>query len=123
MLCQLALCEIEFRAAGGSEQLLAGLDRVFSRVQHDIRLGLRCKFRNSTESYSDALDLCNRMTNKASFFHKKLRLDALTGELRVSALKDSVRQSYEAEVSTLAEELKSSTVASRARRARRFWPR
>lgn len=108
VLCQLTVCEIELGHTEEAQELLARLDRVFPRVRLDIRIGLRCNFEIARKRYGDALVLSGRITDKDSVFYKKMRHDALVGELRGSGLKDSLRHAYEVELARLIDELKAS---------------
>ena len=51
--------------------------------------------------------MSERITDKNTFFYKKIRYDALAGELRFSTLKDKTRTDYQDEVSRLEKELDS----------------
>ncbi len=88
-----------------AKELLARLDRTFRNVRRDIRIGLRCRFEIVRERYQEALSLSKRIQDKTTFFYKKIRLDALEGELGISALKDDIRTAYEAEMVGLEQEL------------------
>ena len=105
VLSQLAYCEIETGDIEQAERVLDQLDRDYARRSKDIRLALRCLLENRRRRFGTALSLSQSVTAKTSIYYKKLRLEALSGELEVSSLKDSVRAAYEREVATLRQEL------------------
>jgi tetratricopeptide (TPR) repeat protein len=105
VLAQLAYCEIEIGNLGGAEKLLEKLNNRFSRIHHDIRLGLRCRFEIARGHYGEALSICEQLHDKSTFFYKKIRFDSLAGEIQKSALKDRDRASYEDELHKLGTEL------------------
>jgi hypothetical protein len=82
------------------------------RLRRDIRVALRCSFEVARGKYSDALLQSDRIVDKNTIFYKRIRFDALIGELRYTALRDEVRQRYQQEADGLADELKAFGKAS-----------
>jgi tetratricopeptide (TPR) repeat protein len=105
VIAQLIYCEIELDNIQDAENLLNELDRKFGNIRHDVRLGLRCRLEIAQKRFGKALTLSERSRDKQSLFHKKIRYDALTGELRNSALIDTTRDAYETELAELRDEL------------------
>ncbi len=106
VISQLILCEIESGNLPEADELLQRLDRDYGHIRRDIRLALRCRLENNHGNYGNALTLSEQINDKTTVFWKKIRRDALSGELQASALKDSVRATYEEELSSLETELK-----------------
>ena len=102
---QLIYCEIELGNTVEAEELLTDLDQRFGNVRRDIRIGLRCRLEIARNRYSVAISLSERITDKNTFFYKKIRYDALEGEIRVSGLRDDIRAAYEDELDMLEEDL------------------
>lgn len=105
MLVQLITCEIEDGNLDEAEKLLTQIDRKFGNIRRDIRVSLRCRYEIARGKYSEALAQSERIGDKNNFFYKKIRLDALRGELKYSALPDSLRNNYEKEVNQLEGEI------------------
>jgi len=101
VLATLAHCEIESANLPQAETLLERLESKFGHIRSDIRVGLRCKLEIARGRNGDALAQAERMKTKDSVFYKKIRHDALRGELAHSALPDPVRASYTEEVARL----------------------
>jgi len=104
-LAQYAYCLICNGNAQEAEPLLARIDGSFQRKQPDIRVGLRCRFEILRERFGDALRLSAQIANKDTIYYKRIRRDALIGELKTSALPDATRKSYEAELKNLEAEI------------------
>lgn len=100
-----AVCEIELNNIPEARALLKAIDERFPRVHHDIRYNLKCRLEIISENYSEALRLSGYIEDKDTFFYKKIRYDALNGELSTSALRDKTRQRYKAELAQLEEEI------------------
>ena len=66
---------------------------------------MRCRLEIARNRYSVAISLSERITDKNTFFYKKIRYDALEGEIRVSGLRDDIRAAYEDELDMLEEDL------------------
>jgi len=107
VVSQLALCEIELGNLSSAESLLNELQSKFPNVRRDVQTGLRCRLEICKGRFANALNLLDRISDKITVFYKKLRHDALIGELKSSALKDVDRQLYEKEIARLALELTS----------------
>ena len=107
VLLQLAYCQYLMHEYEQAERTMNDIDRKYSNLKKDIRIGIRCRILIGQSKYSDALDLAGAIRDKGSRFYKAIRRDALAGILRTSALPDAVRAEYEEEVETLKEELKS----------------
>lgn len=105
ILSHLVYCEIEVGQLDEAEGGLQLLDKRFGHIRHDIRLGLRCRLEIARGQYSEALVQSERMRDKSTFFYKKIRHDALHGELQASVLKDSTRIAYVSELERLDEKL------------------
>jgi tetratricopeptide (TPR) repeat protein len=105
VLATLTHCEIESGNLPEAETLLARLESKFGHIRSDIRVGLRCKLEIARGRNGDAMAQAERMKAKDSIFYKKIRHDALRGELAHSALLDAVRASYAEEVARLEREL------------------
>ena len=111
-LAHLIYCEIETGNLQEADILLEKLDRQFVNVRRDIRVSLRCRLEISRGRFAKALSHSEQVVNKNTVFFKRIRHDALRGELSVSALKDSVRVAYEEEYLSLERELSAETVPS-----------
>ncbi|MDR6309060.1 tetratricopeptide repeat protein [Pacificitalea manganoxidans] len=77
VLANLANCEIE---AGGSESALATLGRIrnrFGGTNHDVQVGLRCKYEIRFGDVEAAEGLWNRLSDKSTPVHRGLRLSML----------------------------------------------
>src|ERR1044072_7163742 len=107
VLAHLIYCEIELGDMKEAENLLKELDRRFGNIKHDVRLGLRCRLEIEKGRFGEALAQTERIHDKESIFYKKIRRDALSGELKYSALTDATRVAYEVEVAKLNDELDS----------------
>jgi tetratricopeptide (TPR) repeat protein len=105
VIAQLICCEIEMGNLSEAIDLLNRLDKEHGSIRQDIRIALRCRIENAQCHFSKALDLSEQFKDKSTIFWKKLRRDALFGELRKSALKDKERENYEKELSMLEKEL------------------
>jgi tetratricopeptide (TPR) repeat protein len=105
ILAQLAQCEIESDNLKEAQKTLARIDRTFTNAHRDVRVGLRCRLEIAQGKYREALLKSDNIANKESVFYKKIRLDALEGEVAISALSDSVRAAYEDEINELDKEL------------------
>jgi hypothetical protein len=68
-------------------------------------MGLRCRLEIKKGRFGEALAQTERIHDKESIFYKKIRRDALSGELNCSALTDTARAAYEAELAKLNDEL------------------
>jgi tetratricopeptide (TPR) repeat protein len=105
VLVQLAYCKILMAKIEDAASLLNEIDEKFSRIRRDIRTGLRCRLALSRGDYAEALGYSNEITNKNTGFYKRIRYDAIAGELETSALKDRVREDYEKELDLLSKGL------------------
>jgi len=105
VLTQLANCEIENGNLQEAEELLQRLEKAYGNVRRDIRIGLQCRLAIARKNYRKALELSEKTTDKGSSFYKKIRLDALSGELKYSAMDDSKRQALAEEKDALDQEL------------------
>ncbi len=107
---QLVYCDIELKHYDDAEKLLNIIDKSYQDTRADIRIALRCRLEIARGRFARALDLCDRVTNKDSFYYKKIRHDALVGEVKTSALKDSVRQEYMREIAVLEGEVRDAQI-------------
>ena len=107
VLAQLANCQIESGHLPEAQETLSQINRRFPRVKNDIRQGLKCKLEIACKNFSEALLTCKNINDKDSVIYKKLKRDALEGELATSALTDETRKQYKSELSKLDEELMS----------------
>ncbi len=105
VLAQLLYCEIELGNIEAAEKVLQTLDQKFGNIKHDVRLGLRCRLEIAKGRFGEAIAQSERTREKSSPFYKKIRYDALVGEVKHSALGDATRASYEAEIAKLGEQL------------------
>jgi len=105
VIAQLVLCEIESGNHQEANSLLQRLEKDHGHIRKDIRLALRCRHETKQGNFSNALGLSEQINDKGTIFWKKLRRDAVSGELQTSALKDSIRAKYEEELSSLETEL------------------
>ena len=106
VLAQLIYCEIELGNTYQAEKLLELIDQRFGNTRRDVRVGLRCRLEIARGKFGEALAQSDRIVDKSTFFYKKIRIDALTGEIRTSALPDKLRALYENELDVLDEALK-----------------
>jgi len=104
VLAHLIDCEIENDQLLEAENNLIRLNNDYGHRRNDVRIGLRCKLAIAQGNYRDALDESNRIEDKDSYFYKRIRRDALSGELQQSALPDNVRTMYEEELSGIENE-------------------
>ena len=81
------------------------LDRKFKDVEHDVRLLLRCLLNNCLRNFKEALRLSENIINKEKMYYKKIRRDAVEGELETSALPDAERARLKAELNQLNSEV------------------
>ncbi len=105
ILAQLIYCEIELGNTGTADSLLQLLDQRFGNIRRDIRAGLRCRLEIARGKFSEALSQSERIIDKKTYFYKKIRRDAIAGEIRRSGLSDKVRASYEQELDQLEKDL------------------
>jgi tetratricopeptide (TPR) repeat protein len=101
ILSQLVVCETEFGDVSQAEDRLSSLDRRSGNTRRDVRTGLRCRLDIAKGNYKGALDLSERISDKSTYFYKKIRRDAIDGELHSSVLNDETRRAYELELSEL----------------------
>lgn len=109
VLTTLASLTIVMNGYGEAEELLMRIDRRFKNTRPDVRLGIKCRLEIARGRYNEALVQSERITDKNSYF-KKIRLDALNGELNHSALTDDLRASYRDESMRLEKEIAGVTV-------------
>ncbi|HEX7315258.1 MAG TPA: TIR domain-containing protein [Pyrinomonadaceae bacterium] len=112
VLAHLINCEIEDNNLPRAEKLLNKLDSLFPNIRKDIRTALRSRLEIARGRFGAALLHTEHIGNKNTIFYKRVRRDALAGELRVSALKDSVRAEYEEELQALQNQLEQSAAPS-----------
>ena len=106
VLAQLAICEISLgNNLQEAAKLLTRLDKEFKNTRRDIRLGLRCRLEIARKRYGEALSQSEHIEDKSTLFYKKIRRDALAGDLAASALRDDMRAAYESELSNLEKDL------------------
>ena len=104
-ISQLMYCETEMGNIQSAKETLTTMDQRFGNTHNDTRTGLRCRLEIACGRFGEALILSERVSNKNTFFYKKIRRDALAGEVKVTALKDVVRSSYNKELAHLDAEL------------------
>lgn len=104
--CKLALGKENPLNLQQAELLINEIDNKFSRTRKDIRTTLKCRLQINLGHFREALNLSEKISNKGTYYYKKIRRDAINGELQVSALDDTVRQQYERELQLLNDELK-----------------
>lgn len=105
VLMQLAICQIATNNLSEAEGLLSSLTQRFGSTRRDAQVGLACQLEIARGRYKEALLQMNRIDNKNGFFYKKIRRDALQGQIQTSALDDNVRVAYEDEAAKLSEDL------------------
>lgn len=105
VMAQLTYCEIALGNIVKGGELLDEIDLRFGNTRRDIRIGLRCRLEIGRGRYREALAQLDRIVDKSTFFYKKIRKDALEGEVRISGIKDTLRTSYENELTKLEEAL------------------
>jgi len=105
ILVQLMSCQMESEETGEARKTSQILERRFAAIKNDVRQSLRCKLEIIEEHFGEALRITKYINNKDSDIYKKLRADALKGELKVSALDDKTRLEYEAELSIIETQL------------------
>ncbi len=98
-------CEIDAGNLDKAEELLAKLDTEFANIRRDVRVGLRCRLEISKSKFKEALLQSERIGDKGTYFYKRIRRDALFGELQSSALPDKVRKMLKDELNELDKEL------------------
>lgn len=101
MLMQLATCQIRAKEFDEAEETIGQLDRRFKRRESDVRSQLRAAIALGRKQFGTAVTLTSACVDKKSSFWRRIRIKALEGELRTSALKDEVRQSYHDELEKL----------------------
>ena len=101
MYAQLANCYIDIGDTDKAEQTLTTIDEKFGNIRRNIRIALKCRLLCRQSRFSDALLLSERIEDKNTIYYKKIRYEALKGELDMSALKDSTREEYRAELEAL----------------------
>jgi hypothetical protein len=79
IMSQLVKCEIETGRLEGAGEHLNIIDRRFQRVNHDIKIGLRCKWEIARGEYENALALWSQLHDRSKAVHKILRRDAIQG--------------------------------------------
>jgi tetratricopeptide (TPR) repeat protein len=104
-LAHLVYCEIESDNLDKAEDLLLQLEQQFRNLRQDIQIVLRCRLELARKRFSEALLHSERISDKNTIFYKRIRHDALVGEVRYSALKDDVRANYEKEIALFNNEL------------------
>lgn len=104
-LAQLAYCQMESGRLPDAESVLDRLEQRYGRIRSDVRVGLRCRLEIARRNFPDALAQSERIRKKDSIFYKKIRRDALRGEITYSALPDTERALYSAEIEQLDREL------------------
>ena len=107
ILLQLALCQIEVDHLPEAEETLEKIAQRFGNTRRDAQVGLRCQLIIKRGEYKEALLQMERIENKNRSFYKRIRRDALRGEIQTSVLKDAVRAEYEDEITRLNTELAS----------------
>jgi tetratricopeptide (TPR) repeat protein len=105
VIAQLIYCETELQHLNRAEELLDQLDSEYSNTRQDIRLGLRCRIQIVKGQFGNALCVSEKINDKDTHFYKRIRRDALYGELNYTALKDETRAAYEREFVDLEREL------------------
>lgn len=105
VLAQLANCQIESGHKKEARESLKILNRRYPKIKSDIRHSLLGKLENACKNFGETLRVSQYITDKDSISYKKLRHDALQGELATSALSDKTRIEYKAELVQLKEEL------------------
>lgn len=105
-LANLIYCEVKSSNLTEAAALLDKLDSQFGNLRRDIRVALRCSFEVARGNYSDALLQSDRIVDKHTIFYKRIRYDALVGEVRHSALTDEIREKYSSEADALLEEFR-----------------
>lgn len=105
ILAQLANCQIECEYLPEARETLSRIDRRFHILKNDIRQSLKCKLEIACKHFGEALLVSQYINDKDSFIYKKLRRDALEGELVTSALSDETRKEYKSEFAQLDKEL------------------
>jgi tetratricopeptide (TPR) repeat protein len=105
ILAQLSICQIELGQLHEARVSLALMNKSFPRIRSDVRYSIMCKLENAEGNFSEALRISQFIVNKKSDIYKKIRRDALHGELSVSALSDETRIEYQKELDILQEEI------------------
>lgn len=104
-LAQLAYCQMESGRLRDAAKVLERLEQRYGNTRSDVRVGLQCRLEIARKKFRDALAQSDRIKGKRSIFYKKIRRDALQGEVTYSALPDSERAIYNAEIEELDREL------------------
>lgn len=105
VLTTLIYCEIETDELNSAKNHLIELGKLYKDKKQEVQLGLNSKYAIKTRRYKRAIELSEKM-EKRNVFYNKIRIDALQGELRTSALNDEQREKYKAEIAALLEEIK-----------------
>jgi tetratricopeptide (TPR) repeat protein len=82
IVSQLIKTEIDTQRFAEAAKHLTMMDESFSDRNHDIRIGLRCKYETAMGNFSDALGLWNRLQDKKKPVHLILKYNALLGLAR-----------------------------------------
>ncbi|ORC16182.1 hypothetical protein B1H42_23235 [Enterobacter cloacae subsp. cloacae] len=112
ILSQLATCYTRSGKLMDAENIISRLSKQFDNKKNDIRLGLECRLEIEKGRYSVALKILSRIKNKDLLVYKAMERDALTGELKVSALTDQQRIEYTESLSKLNYELDAKDVTN-----------
>ena len=101
VLAHLAYCEIQLGNLQDAPEYLSRLDKEFRNVKKDFRIGLWCRLEIAKGHFGNALLQSERISDKNTAFYKAIRRDALSGELRKTALRDKDRIAYKNELEDL----------------------
>jgi len=101
MLMQLAMCQIRASKYDEAEETMGRLDQRFKNCEPDVRSQLRAMTALGRKKFSVALGVLSGCSDKGSHFWRRIRIKALDGELKGSAINDSDRMAYQVELEVL----------------------
>ena len=104
ILAQLIVCEIEMSHITQAETYLAELDQSYKGRYGDVKSGLHCKFELAKGNYNEALGWLEKSHNRKLPVYLSMKLDALKGLLKKSALTDEQRAAYQSQIALLEKE-------------------
>ena len=101
MLMQLAMCQIRAAEYNDAEETIGRLDQRFKNREADVRSHLKAMVALGRRKFGVALGILSVCSNKTSLFWRQIRIKALDGEIKGSALKDADRIALKKELETL----------------------
>lgn len=104
-LATLAILQIKEHDLEAAEMTISTIDRRFPKTRSDIRNGLGARLLVAKGAYSGAVAKLDKIQDKTTVFYKKLRRDAIAGEVKNGGLPAQLRDRMKNELNELAYEL------------------